>query len=122
MVTQVDAPYNLALGFKTEKRINEFTSGNVIRPLIFTLSANKNIKFGQGGYNTNSKITYGFVFAMTGIVLATALSAGELVGKKINAAYSIIQLLILSPLIGIIIRINVEQFYNLIDFFLFNFN
>ena len=125
MVTQLTATTDLKLGFGVPGSISEFTTGNVMRPLIFTHSSNKNIRFGQGGYNTNSEITYGFTFAITGIALAIALSASELVGKKINAAYSIIhhiQLLILTPLIGITIGINVEQFYNLIDFFLFNFN
>ena len=125
MVTQVTATTTFNLGFQSGSTITAFNSANVKRPLIFAQSANKNMRFGIGRYSTISKITYGFVFAMTGIALVVALSAGELVGKKINAAYSIIhhiQLLILTPLIGITIGINVEQFYNLIDFFLFNFN
>ena len=125
MVTQVTATTDLNLGFGAPGSITDFTTGNVMRPLIFTHSSNKNIRFGQGGYDETSTIPYAFIFVMTGISLVVALGSSVLMGKKINAAYSIIhhiQLLILTPIIGVTIGVDVEQFYNLIDFFLFNFN
>lgn len=100
------------------------TGADTKRPLIF-LQSGQTTRFGDHGTSQKSDLTFAFVLAFAIVSFIASSCMVVLKGKYSIAFYSIVsylQLLLLTPLIGITIGVDVERFYDLMDFILFNFN
>ena len=125
LYTQKSSTSDFSIGFESGSVITAFTSGNVMRPLLFANSVRKTITFGVPEYSTKVKVAAGFIMALTACSILVSIFGTLMSGKKTFAAYSVIhyiQLHLLLPLIGITMGIEIVSLYNYLDFYLFNFN
>lgn len=100
------------------------TAGAIYRPLSFSDSTEITIRYGNEPFKGYIRACGGLITGFTIVSLLIGWMADIQFNKKIFGMYSFIhfmQFMVITPLIGIVIGHNLENFYDFMDFFLYNF-
>lgn len=99
-------------------------AGYFYRSLAYSDSPNIFIRYGDEPFKGYIRACGGLITGFTIVSLLVGWLADIQFEKKIFSMYSFIhfmQLMVITPLIGIVIGHNLENFYDFMDFFLYNF-
>ena len=100
------------------------TAGHIYRPLSYSDSTDMYVPYGNEPFKGYIRACGGLITGFTIISLLVGWLADVQLDKKMWGMYSYIhfmQFMVITPLIGIVIGHNLENFYDFMDFYLYNF-